>query len=502
MSKRKVVFFIVYIVVLGCSMFIEPREDDWLFLNYFDNHANWGAGYTWLNDNMLLARNFWRPIEDMLLLSETYVPAVYPYFNHFLIVTCYFLIAWLTYSLMLRIRIRDGVAFVFSLLFLVLATNMGSLLSVDSITMVLSVLFGMLYVRVYISRSAYRKLLLVVWGVLCCLSKENGFVFLILAPVYRWLIYLVDNNIRTMKELPWNKIVRELLLCSIPVVVYLGLWYYQHELYLMERESMGIVKKAVDSNMSLDDLFKTSQSYELTPVIFIKNIAILYVLGIYPLDTSAIYYGNWIVLSVNAVLSIAGLYLLFKALRGIKGHGLTVFVLVCMIVIASAPSLITRAGEISGLPSNVFIIVLFAFIYNRIQVDEKIKTALLLFIVATFITDVHKYSLAYEGGRIVKEMSETIKRQSVESPENVLWIGTTVGKERAGAAFGKDPYKGIASGKAFIRAYGYKYPKYLKGVRLPYEGFEEKVDSILTAEKDKYDCIWITKDDEVRVVNN
>lgn len=499
MKKNKIIFVLLYITVLILSMFIEPTGDDWLFLRFFDNHSDWDVeGHTWLYNQMLLKRDYWRPIEDILLKTETYSPVVYPYLNHFITVTSYFIIAYLLYLLMGRINIANKIAFISSIIFLILATNMGSLLSVDGFTMMWAVLFGMIYVQVYISQHRFRKLILVLTGIFCCLSKETGFVFLIIAPVYKWLIYTLRNDISSIKKMPWKNIVKDLLLSTIPVFIYLSLWYLQYKAL----NQVALVGNVVENNVHLKDLFHSNSGYNLTPVLFMKNVLILYGLAIVPIDTSAIYYGNWSLLAISGILSISGIYLLIKALKNIHSNLLPSFIMICLILIASLPSLVTRAGEISSLPSNIFIVLFFSFIFNKMDIDRKLKNAIFVFVLATLLTDVHKYYLGVTGGRIGKEMAETIKELSGKAPDNVLWIGTTSGKDKAGVAFNKDPYKAFDCGNAVIREYNYKYPRKLKKIRLGYKDFEEKKDSIISMERDKYDCIWITKDHEIQVLNN
>ena len=502
MKNSKIIFVLLYITVLILSMFIEPTGDDWLFLRFFDNHSDWDVeGHTWLYNQMLLERDYWRPIEDILLKTETYIPVVYPYLNHFITVTSYYIIAYLLYLLMGRIKVANKIAFISSIIFLILATNMGSLLSVDGFTMVWAVLFGMIYVQVYISQHRFRKLILVLAGIFCCLSKETGFVFLIIAPVYKWLIYTLGNDISSIKELPWKNIIKDLLLSAIPVLIYLSLWYVQYEALNETLNETFVAQNAIENN-HLKDIIQGTGGYSLTPVLFMKNVLILYGLAIVPIDTSAIYYGNWILLVVSGILSISGLYLSIIALKKIQSNLLPSFIMICLIFIASLPSLITRAGEMSSLPSNIFIVLFFSFIFNKMNIDRKLKNAIFIFVLATLLTDVHKYYLGVTGGRIGKEMAETIKELSGETPDNVLWIGTTSGKDKAGVAFNKDPYKAFDCGNAVIREYNYKYPRKLKKIRLGYKDFEEKKDSIISMERDKYDCIWITKDHEIQVLNN
>ena len=52
--------------------------------------------------------------------------------------------------------------------------------------------------------------------------------------------------------------------------------------------------------------------YKLTPIMFLKNIGILYFLGIIPIDTTAVYYRNYLPLFLTILFSIVWLLFLCK----------------------------------------------------------------------------------------------------------------------------------------------------------------------------------------------
>ena len=94
-----ILYPMIWMFLMFISLFLKPHSDDYEFLYYFKNNA-WDAnGYTWVNDCILLPRNYWRPIEDVLFTFEAHYPFLYPYFHHMLIVTLCVIAGYLVFKI-------------------------------------------------------------------------------------------------------------------------------------------------------------------------------------------------------------------------------------------------------------------------------------------------------------------------------------------------------------------------------------------------------------------
>ncbi len=509
----RLLLVLLFLLVLALSMFIEPTYDDWAFLKYFTHPENWRiASYHWLYDSILLPRNFWRPWEDMLLMGETKLPFLYPYLNHFIIVSLHFGAGWILAKILRQFEFKKNVVFGSILFYLIATTSMGGMLSVDSITQVLATFFGILSVYFYLSTIRHKYILWLITGFIACWSKESGFVFFVAAPLMRLLLGIRRENLLHIKQIPFGKLSRLILIASVPMFIYLAIYFIgirtQQDYVASQKSSHSIVQvdKHVQPNPSskitLDEIARSQTGYKATPMILVKNVFILYVAGLFPVDTSSIYYKNWLLLSLSFVLSLSAVLLLLRIIRK-NIRWLQVLVCVLLIFVVSVPSLITRSGEISPHQVNLFIALLLAVLFESYRLRKLDYLLLASFFLSTLMSDIHKYSLAYEGGMAGKMMGREVKQKSVPNPEKVLWIGATENVLiRAGAAFNNSPYYAFGRGAAAIREYNYSYPKHLDWIELPLARFNKQViDSIVVANRNTYNCIWVTYGDNVQVIN-
>jgi hypothetical protein len=512
-NKRNLFYVFLYIFMLALSLMIQPSADDWYFLRYFSSASNWHvSSYHWLYNNILLPRNFWRPWEDFILFGETYFPYVYPYLNHFLIVTLHFASGIFLLKIMKQLKIKEKLAFYATLFYLMATTAMGGAFSVDSITQVLATFFGILSVYFYLSSFRFKYVLWVLIGFMACFSKESGFVFFIIAPLIKLLTEVRANKLQTIQQIDRRAFFKAVIIASIPMFLYLGVYF---SLTTAQRNYTKALKKdnvvsQIDQKRNADyskttfELMTSSQKgYKLSSTIFVKNVFILYIASVFPIDTSSIYYSNWWLLILSFALSFTALFILVRLLRHKKIQWLQLAVCVLLVLIASSPSLITRAGEISPHQVNLFMALLFTVLFETYKLRKWDNVFLLLFVVSTLITDSHKYVMAFNGGNVGRAMAKEVKRKSIANPDKVLWIGPDEYlSDRAGAAFNKSPYNSFFQGNAVIREYGYIYPKVLNKIILPSPVYDRNIiDSIIQSKIGEYDCIWITHQNIVEVIN-
>lgn len=501
-------------VVVLLSMRLLPIDDDWFFLKYFDSAENWSVlSYTWLNDCVLLPRDYWRPWEDLFLLAETKVPYLYPFVNHFLVVSFLWGSGIFAYRLAIRLNIGKKLALSVIMIGLFAANNMGAMWSIDSLTMVMAVFFGLLSIFFFVSDIGGKYWLWLLCGIISCLSKESGFVYFIIAPLFSLLIEWNKNegDIKNTSRAYWAKKIGYGL---IPAFLYIGVYFSLKNIDAFANpDSLNKAKVSKDysldkvrkeQDLSTKELFTSSQSsHKLTPVTFVKNLYILYGAAIYPIDTMTVYYTNIGLLIFTVVIGFSGVILFVRLVLHRKRREWPIlFLFGTIILVASAPSLITRAGEISPFASNFFLIIMVAFLLKDF-IAKRVDYILLVFLLAcTLITDIHKYYTAYLGGITGKWMAEEVVVKTVGLPDKVLWIGPEESRfDKAGAAFTKSPYRAFGNGNAVIAEYGYEYPKILDKVRLAPDCDQNMIDSVISSIGKKYDCVWITRGTDVKVLN-
>lgn len=499
----------MFAATLCAALWILPSSDDWFFLKYFDNARDLGQDpYRWLNDCLLLYRKYWRPIEDVIFNFEKRWPWLFPYLQHSLVVTGAFASGWLAAKVAVKMGASRRASMAVVCAGILAATNMGAIFSIDSLTQVLASTFGLLSIIAYLSDSRHGKLWWVVSGLLACVSKETGFIFLPAGPCLKTINDLRYSIIRTssvQNALRGN--LSGFMVALVLCLVYLGFYAAMSEIYKLQYpiEEPSIVEYVGNPNFEIEntDFVHSQKSHTLTPQTLIKNIAILYVLGIAPVNVSGLYYNAIAPLLLSLMLCWALPVLLVRFWKKAgSNRRKTVSMVALTGVMVSVPSLVTRAGEISPFTSNMIFLIAIAILATGYKLVLSDKILLAIFLAGTLITDSYKYSLALEGGISGAKMAQEAVRLSPANPEKVLWVGVDEDHlENAGAAFCRSPYRAFNQGDAAIRSYGYIYPKKLKKIIVADgERADEIVDSIARANAAAYDCVWVTRGTNVKVI--
>lgn len=495
---------IMYAVAILLSIQLLPIDDDWFFLKYFPGCGDWEVeSYPWLWGNHLLPRDYWRPLEDILLGAQTHAVTTYPWLNHVLVVTFCFASLLMLYPLGRKLGIEGKYLWPSIALGVALSNNMGALLSIDSLTHVLATFFGLLSVFVFCCKGWKRWPLWIITGMLACISKESGCVYFVIGPLF----YLISTKGDRMK---FGRLFRQtpkyIAIGIVPALIYLGTYYILKQQQPPEAPpSVEIVEAAAIQGDGILEQISTSQrSHHLSVSTLVKNVYVLYGAGVYPADTSALYYGQYKLLVFSVILSLGGLWLCVRILRNRRSpRRYLLLPLSCLWLISSLPSLVTRAGEISPFISNVWLLLVVAAGVEGMKWKGTDYVALALFLSATLLTDAHKYSLALRGGLTARDMAERIKMEMPEVPESVVWIGPDeYNLDRAGAAFSKSAYRAFRQGEAVLPLYDYKAPSKLHKVYLPATATKAQIDSAVKVNLPHCDYVWLTQDTIIKVIHN
>jgi hypothetical protein len=407
---------------------------------------------------------------------------------------------------MQRTGINQKTALGATLFFIFAANSMACVFAVDSFTQVMAIFFGILSVKFYLSNVRGKYFYWILCGLIACFSKESGFVFFVTAPFVKALVDNQQGKINNVKEF-FTTYTKLVLIACVPALVFLSVYFGMQQLYI-DGDGLTVtsVSSAVptDSFSTIEKLTTTSSEHKLTPATLLKNVGVLYVLGIFPVDTSGVYYSNWGVVALTLLLALFGLILLWRLFRKFnRKDWIRLTISIILVLIYSAPFMLTRAGELSSCMVNMFIALFIALLFNDYKIRKFDVVLLIIFTVCTLITDIHKYSLAYTGGKIGVRMGNEVKEKSIENPNIVLWIGFNERfLDKAGAAFNKSPFKAFGQGAAAKRAYNYKYPVQMDKLLFPSQKYDQNmVDSVVSVSLEQYDCIWITYGDKVQVIN-
>lgn len=519
-KKDFIIYFGFFVLLCVVTCFLKPHDDDWQYLYYFENPNLWGLSKeSFVYDCILLPGTYWRPLWSMFNWIEAHwFPMSMPYANHIFIVFGMVGIAYMTRRLLLLLNCKENVAIVVSLMLLLATTSMGALLSVDSFQNVYATFFGLMSVLIFQSKKKTKWVFWLLTGWLAAWSKETGFVWFVVGPIVQeFLRQKKQKGKFSFYEVEYKRFVLKVLLCALPIVVYLGLYVTLKPSVLnsvgVSSDTVKIEKIENDSYTKTEEKgslttmteMEKNSSYKLTPTTFVKNVAILYVFGIFPVDTSAIYFKSYFLLVVTSILSLVWLVIFGAKLKEyLKEYGQDFILLLLLAVWISGPSLITRAGEISSIVHMTIVSVLVGLIFNTCNFNRTLKIGVICFALATIITDLHKFFIAKEAGDVVRNIAREVVSKTKENPSNVLLIQVDDFSKKKSGAFMINPADGIRKGSAMIREYQYKYPQKLVYEKIPEEDdvkLQATLDSIVADAQGKFDCVWYCHDTQTKVFN-
>lgn len=516
--KEKYIFVIVSILLSVGTFVLMPNFDDWELVMSKDMGT--GMSFSELLKELLLPNHlYWRPLYQVYkYVIANYALWSFPYINHIINSIGMTAVAYNVFRLLIRMKVGTKTALFASLLLIVSATSMGSLLNIDSVHNVGAAYFGMLSLMCYISDSKYRYLNWLFWGMVAAFSKENGFVWFVMGPIVQELISQRNTYgcFRFSQVRNWNIFIKKCLFALIPILVFLSLYFLMrpgvmHQIGMSESaDVVKTVSTPISSqlfDMQAPNMDDPSSWYKLTPVMFFKNIGILYFLGIIPIDTTAVYYRNYLPLFLTIIFSFVWLMFFCKKLFVYVRRNLQEFTYLALIIIwLSAPSLVTRAGEISPFINLTFEFILLAFIFNNQTFTKTGYSCVISFLLATLITDSHKFYISYKSGHQPMVMADKIIENMKEPPVNVCLVKVDNYSRKKAGAFIYNVGKGFLRGEPVRYKYNYEYPKHIRTIEIPERDkitIETTVDSIVeNCRKSKqYDYLWFVYNENVKVYN-
>lgn len=515
MIKKKFNYLLAgtsWLFLFVISMFLKPHGDDFEFLYYFKN-GNWNVGgYHWLNDCILLPRNYWRPIEDVLFTFEAHFPYLYPYLHHAIIVTLCVISACLVYRLGGVLRLKQSIRYVSSVFLLFASTSMGTTLDVGGFIQVLATCCGLASILFWLHKDTIGYISWFICCFIACFSKETGFIWFPIAPLFAALLEVKEKHVNIYKGKNLIHVLKTLIVPVLGIVLYLIAYVSVTNTDIAKVASGSSNTEKVAKNAKGNEksaLFTTDVSthdYSFTPASLAKNIFVCWVAALYPIDTTAIYQKDFSLIALTGILGlIPFLLILYYVIRYIRNHSFPDWsLLFWMLLIVSSVSLILRAGEISAYPSVAILALIIGLVLNDVKWSCKSLVVLVMFTVSTLIVDAHKYYMCYWAAKDADTIGKELKSET-KDPSNVLLIQYGDWTLKKDGAFVRNLVYDFFDGGAAIAAYDYKKPTKLSIKNFIGKNFyslKKQAYSEAVQNKSKYSAIWIVSEKETTVINH
>ncbi len=457
---RDPIFWILLTAPLALLLIcqLQPTFDDW---TYYTVPQTEPLRF----QSMLPDGNYWRPFDVLFghLLGLDY--RLFPFLNHLFILLGHILNTLLVYRILQWYKV-SRLSCNLSLVFFYLSSGiLGTVLNIDSLNQVYSLLWGLFALYSYISLSGYRKFLLwLLCALLSVFSKESGYIWFVCPPIIAW---------STGKEL-FSHAVRYLLYGCLVFVFYL------------------VCRLLLTSSFHLED--NVYMDFTLTRLL--RNVGLLLGMTFYPIDYASLIHPqhrHLVVVIVTGLLPLPFLWLLLRSYRLQK----PLVILLLSFFAGAFVNLMTVFTLMHCYAVMPFVAIMIALLCEHIRNKQVlIASAMLYFLTATFTLFHHGYA-SWLSGKMGEEMAKSIVNQCDRPVDKVMLIHLDKGETKY-SSFWVIPFEAFGWGYSVLQQTGYKWPKTILNEEI---SDKKQLNSLLLkAEKAGCDGVWYAEDEQVKCI--
>lgn len=436
--------------------------------------------------------SFWRPFDGILGFINGLDTALFPTFNHIVIIVGHTLTAWTVHKLALRLGYNTTAARLSALFFMLAPGMLGAVLDVDSANQVYSTLFGLLATHHYLGHlpvegktsSRLRRLLPMALLVLVgTLWKENGMAFIAVAPLLAWGYKRV--SLRTaMADFAW--------LLLLPIA-------YMALRFSLPTDQVDFNAEYVEGGLKQR----------------LRNTGIFVIFSWLPLDFVSIVHAptrNIPLATISALLATPFCLWLLISLKRLAKWRPLLTLLACMLGIGSIHLLtvFTAMHTYSSLTMVALCVALFINERAKRKASKTDETAspkrfmnkaffvALTWLFAALLSDAHHAMCAYESGLLGKRMAKETLAQ-IEAPVDSVYVVNIDHGTPHYSTFCVPPFDAFGYGIAALYENDYQWPTQRQDTTIA-ESDVSLLDSLQTAAYRKgYDQVWIVDGQHVEV---
>lgn len=455
---RNPIFWIVLTAPLALLLLcqLQPTFDDWTYYTIPQTEP-----LTF--QSLLPDGNYWRPFDVLFghLLGLNY--RLFPFLNHLFILLGHVLNTLLIYKILQWFRVSMLSRNLSVVFFYLSSGTLGTILNIDSLNQVYSLLWGLLALYSYISLSGYRKLILwLVCALLSIFAKESGYVWFLFPPFIVWGIG---------KE-RFNYVIRHLL-CACLVFVF----------YLVSRFILS------------DSFYLENNVYmEFTLTRLLRNLALLFGMIFYPIDYASLIHPqhrHLAVVVITGALPLPFLWLLLRSYRWQK----PLIILLLSFFIGAFVNLMTVFSVMHCYAVLPFIALMIALLCERFKNKKVLIVSALLYLLTAFFTLLHHGYASFLSGKMGEQMAKSIVSQCDRPVNKVMVIHLDKGETKY-SSFWVIPFEAFGWGYSALQQTGYQWPKTIINEEITNR--KQLNSLLLKAEKANCDGVWYADGEQVK----
>lgn len=454
---RNPIFWIVLIAPLALLLLcqLQPTFDDWTYYTVPQTEPL-------TLQSLLPDGNYWRPFDVLFghLLGLNY--RLFPFLNHLFILLGHILNTLLIYKILQWFRVSTLSRNLSVVFFYLSSGTLGTVLNIDSLNQVYSLLWGLLTLYSYISLSGYRKLILwLVCALLSVFAKESGYVWFLFPPFIVWSIG---------KE-RFNYVIRHLLCACLVFVFYL-----------------------VSRFMLTDSFHLENNVYmEFTLIRLLRNLALLLGMTFYPIDYASLIHPqhrHLAVVVITGALPLPFLWLLLRSYRWQK----PLIILLLFFFIGAFVNLMTVFSVMHCYAVLAFVALMIALLCERVKNKKVLIVSALLYLLTASFTLLHHAYASFLSGKVGEWMAKSIVSQCKQPVNKVMVIHLDKGETKY-SSFWVIPFEAFGWGYSVLQQTGYQWPKTIINEEITNR--KQSKTLLLKAEKAGCDGVWYAEDGQV-----
>lgn len=456
--RRNPIFWILLTAPLALLLLcqLQPTFDDWTYYTVPQT--------TPLTIRSLLPDgNYWRPFDVLFghLLGLDY--RLFPLLNHLFILLGHILNTLLICRILQWFQVGRLSRNLSVIFFYLSSGTLGTVLDIDSLNQVYSLLWGLLALYSYISLSGCRRLILwLLCALLSVFAKESGYIWFVCPPFLVW----------SVGKASFRNAMRQAVCGCLPFVLYLVYRFLLTDSFHLE------------NNVYM----------AFTAARLLRNISLLLGTTLYPVDYASLIHPQHRHLAVVVVTGLLPLPFLWLLLRSYRWRRpLTVLLLSFFAgAFVNLMTVFTLMHCYAVLPFAAMIIALFCE-----QIKNKrvlIVSASLYLLTAAFTLFHHGYA-AWLSGKTGERMARSFVSQCSRPVNKVMLIHLEKGETKY-SSFWVIPYEAFGWGYSVRQQTGYQWPKTILNEEIT---DKKQLESLLPkAEKADCDGVWYAEDDTVK----
>ena len=341
--------------------------------------------------------------------------------------------------------------------------TLGTVLNIDSLNQIYSLLWGLLALYSYISLSGYRKFILwLLCSLLSVFAKESGYIWFVCPPFIVWSIG---------KE-RFSRALRHLFCGCLLFVLYLVCRILLTDSFHLEH------------NVYMD--------FTLTRLL--RNLALLLGMTFYPIDYASLIHPqhrHLAVVVITGLLPLPFLWLLLRSYRLQK----PLLILLLSFFVGAFVNLMTVFTLMHCYAVLSFVTLMIALLCERIKNKRVLIASALLYLLTATFTLLHHAYASFLSGKVGEQMAKNIVSQCDRPVNKVMLIHLDKGETKY-SSFWVIPFEAFGWGYSVLQQTGYQWPKTILNEEIT---DSNQLKSLLPkAEKADCDGIWYADGEQVK----